>query len=88
MREARHHGKATQQAGQMELVVLAVCCPVRQCSLAASLQSIGDYMLPGYTAFYMVILNLFVAMVLTPVFNKISARQERFDETAAADYVA
>ena len=34
----------------------------------------GGYTFPGYTAFYTVILNLAVAVVLTPVFNAMSAR--------------
>jgi solute:Na+ symporter, SSS family len=50
--------------------------------------AIGGYTLPGYTALYTVILNLIVAIVLTPVFNAITARQAKPDETVAADYVA
>jgi solute:Na+ symporter, SSS family len=40
---------------------------------------------PGYTAFYTLILNLVLAIALTPLFNALSA--ERVDETVAADYV-
>jgi SSS family solute:Na+ symporter len=42
---------------------------------------------PGYTAFYTVILNLVVACVLTPVFNKMS-RKAPVDATQYADYFA
>ena len=38
----------------------------------------------GYTAFYTLILNLVVAVVLTLVFNAMGAR--KVDETVAADY--
>ena len=48
----------------------------------------GGYTFPGYTAFYTVILNLVVALVLTPLFNAISARKVAPDETLAADYQA
>jgi SSS family solute:Na+ symporter len=37
--------------------------------------SVGGYTLPGYTAFYTVILNLVVAIVLTPVFNAMSGKR-------------
>ncbi len=43
---------------------------------------------PGYTAFYTVILNLVVAIVLTPVFNAMSAHRSPVDATVAADYPA
>src|SRR5262249_690867 len=36
---------------------------------------IGDWNLPGYTAFYTLILNLAIAVVLTLVFNALSARK-------------
>ncbi|HTV37578.1 MAG TPA: sodium:solute symporter [Xanthobacteraceae bacterium] len=39
---------------------------------------------PGYTALYTVILNLLIAIVLTPVFNAMS--KARPDETVPADY--
>jgi hypothetical protein len=44
----------------------------------------AGYMIPGYTAFYTVVLNLVIAIVLTPLFN--AAGGKRFDETVAADY--
>jgi SSS family solute:Na+ symporter len=50
--------------------------------------SIGGYGLPGYSALYTVILNLGIAIVLTPVFNAMSAKSARVDETVAADYLA
>ena len=50
--------------------------------------AIGGWIFPGYTAFYTVILNLIVAVVLTLVFDAISARRVATDETAAADYLA
>jgi len=49
---------------------------------------VGCFTFPGYTAFYTVILNLAVAIVLTPVFNSIAPGRARIDETAAADYYA
>jgi SSS family solute:Na+ symporter len=48
----------------------------------------GDYKFPGYSAFYTVVLNLLLAIVLTPVFDAMSARRAPIDETVAADYVA
>jgi len=50
--------------------------------------AIGGFTFPGYTAFYTLILNLIVAVVLTPVFDAIRARRVPMDETAAADYFA
>jgi solute:Na+ symporter, SSS family len=47
---------------------------------------IGGHGFPGYTALYTVILNLVVAVVLTPVFNAVC--KTRADETVAADYSA
>jgi len=44
------------------------------------------YSFPGYTAFYTLILNLVLAVVLTPLFNAASARDAAIDETLAADY--
>ncbi|HUZ73304.1 MAG TPA: sodium:solute symporter [Stellaceae bacterium] len=46
--------------------------------------TIAGVTMPGYTAFYTVILNLVVAIVLTPVFRL--AGRALVDETAAADY--
>jgi SSS family solute:Na+ symporter len=48
----------------------------------------GGYTFPGYIAAYTVILNLVVVIVLTPVFNALSARRMPVDQTAAADYFA
>ncbi|MGH6788185.1 MAG: monocarboxylate uptake permease MctP [Pseudolabrys sp.] len=48
----------------------------------------AGYSFPGYAALYTVILNLVVVVVLTPVFNAMSARDARFDETVEADYHA
>ena len=49
---------------------------------------LGGYTFPGYTAVYTVILNLAVALVLTPVFNGVGGKSAAVDETAAADYYA
>ncbi len=49
---------------------------------------IGGHTFPGYTAVYTVMLNLVVAVVLTPVFNAMSSRRAPADETVAADYHA
>ena len=49
---------------------------------------LGGYTLPGYTAFYTVIVNLVLAIVLTPVFNALSARKDVADETVPSDYYA
>jgi SSS family solute:Na+ symporter len=50
--------------------------------------TIGGYTFPGYTAFYTLILNLAVSVVLTPAFNAMNARRAPVDETLAADYLA
>jgi SSS family solute:Na+ symporter len=50
--------------------------------------AIGGYVFPGYSALYTLILNLVIAVVLTPVFNAINARHAPMDETVAADYFA
>jgi solute:Na+ symporter, SSS family len=44
----------------------------------------GGWTFPGYTAFYTLILNLLLAVVLTPLFNGGSSR--KVDETVPADY--
>jgi solute:Na+ symporter, SSS family len=49
---------------------------------------LGDWSLPGYTAFYTLILNLAVAVVLTLVLNALRAGKPAADETVAADYHA
>ena len=48
--------------------------------------AIGDWTFPGYIALYTVVLNLVVAIVLTPVLNALGTKQS--DQTAAADYYA
>ena len=49
----------------------------------------AGYTFPGYTAFYTLILNLLLAVVLTPLFNALSGRATAtVDETLAADYHA
>jgi len=48
--------------------------------------AIGGWTFPGYTALYTLILNLAIAIVLTPVLNALSAKPT--DQTAAADYYA
>jgi SSS family solute:Na+ symporter len=48
----------------------------------------AGYTFPGYTAFYTVILNLVIVVVLTPLFNAMSARKVPLDDTVAADYHA
>jgi len=50
--------------------------------------AVGGFTFPGYTAFYTVILNLVIAVVLTPVFNAIRSGPAPIDATAAADYRA
>jgi len=49
---------------------------------------IGDFTFPGYTALYTVVLNLVIAIVLTPVFNGMRGGKAPVDATAAADYHA
>src|ERR1700726_4730650 len=48
----------------------------------------AGYTFPGYTALYTVILNVVMAIVLTPVFNAIAAQRTPLDETVASDYYA
>ena len=47
---------------------------------------IGGWTFPGYSALYTLILNLVIAIVLTPVLNVLSTKAA--DQTAAADYHA
>jgi SSS family solute:Na+ symporter len=47
---------------------------------------IGDHVFPGYSAVYSLILNLLVALVLTPVFNAMGSNRPQADQTVAADY--
>jgi SSS family solute:Na+ symporter len=49
--------------------------------------AIRGYLMPGYSAFYTLILNLAIAMLLTPVFRGLAGRS-RVDETSAEDYYA
>ncbi|HEX4409424.1 MAG TPA: sodium:solute symporter family protein [Xanthobacteraceae bacterium] len=53
---------------------------------AAYTLSIGGHNFPGYSAFYTVILNLVIAIVLTPIFNAMSGKAA--DATLPADYHA
>ena len=46
----------------------------------------AGFTFPGYTALYTVVLNLLVAVVLTPVFNAMRGRATPLDATVAADY--
>jgi SSS family solute:Na+ symporter len=48
--------------------------------------AIGGWTFPGYTALYTLILNLVIAVVLTPVMNALGATHH--DKTATADYYA
>jgi SSS family solute:Na+ symporter len=50
--------------------------------------TIFNFGLPGYTALYTFPLNLVVAVVLTPVFNRLVAQLSRYDETKTSDYAA
>jgi SSS family solute:Na+ symporter len=47
---------------------------------------LGGHTFPGYTAVYTVILNLAVAVILTPLFNAAGTRAA--DQTVATDYHA
>ncbi|MGC1520642.1 MAG: sodium:solute symporter [Steroidobacteraceae bacterium] len=49
---------------------------------------LGDHTFPGYTAVYTVLLNLLVAIILTPIFNAMAPQRPPVDETVAADYHA
>jgi SSS family solute:Na+ symporter len=46
--------------------------------------AMGGWMFPGYTALYTLVLNLIIAIVLTPAFNGLGGKPA--DETVAADY--
>jgi SSS family solute:Na+ symporter len=48
--------------------------------------AIAGWTFPGYTALYTLILNLAIAIVLTPVLNALGAKP--VDQTASADYYA
>jgi SSS family solute:Na+ symporter len=47
---------------------------------------IGGFTIPAYTAVYTVILNLLVAALLTPLFERLGPRRECRDATIASDY--
>ncbi len=49
---------------------------------------LAGFTFPGYTALYTVVLNLVLAIVLTPVFNMLAAGRSGADETIEADYYA
>ncbi|HLJ38971.1 MAG TPA: sodium:solute symporter [Steroidobacteraceae bacterium] len=49
---------------------------------------LGDWTLPGYTAFYTLLLNLAIAVALTFVFKAMRGRQPVADQTVASDYYA
>ena len=49
---------------------------------------LAGYTFPGYTALYTVILNLAIAIVLTPVFNALGGRRAPVDGTVVSDYHA
>ena len=48
--------------------------------------AVGGHTFPGYTAVYTLVLNLVVAIVLTPVCNAMRSGREVMDETVASDY--
>jgi SSS family solute:Na+ symporter len=48
---------------------------------------IAGHVFPGYSAVYSVILNLLVAVILTPVFNAMFTSRQT-DQTVAADYLS
>jgi solute:Na+ symporter, SSS family len=50
--------------------------------------ALGSHTFPGYAALYTVVLNLVVSIVLTPIFNAMSARPGAVDATLPADYFA
>jgi len=50
--------------------------------------AVSGHTFPGYTAVYTVMLNLVIAVILTPVFNAMGTRRAPVDETVPADYHA
>jgi solute:Na+ symporter, SSS family len=48
--------------------------------------AVAGYTFPGYTAFYTLVLNLVLVIVLTPVFNAMRAKTAPADATVEADY--
>ena len=49
---------------------------------------VAGFTIPGYTALYTVVVNLVIAVVLTPVFNAVAAARDAADQTVEADYLA
>lgn len=49
---------------------------------------VAGYVFPGYAAFYTVILNIVLVVVLTPLFNGLGARGTVLDATVSSDYHA
>jgi SSS family solute:Na+ symporter len=47
---------------------------------------LGGHTFPGYTAVYTLLLNLVLAVLLTPVFTRGDREPQAVDETVAADY--
>jgi solute:Na+ symporter, SSS family len=47
---------------------------------------VAGHVFPGYTALYTLILNIMLVVVLTPLFNALSARRIPLDVTVSADY--
>jgi SSS family solute:Na+ symporter len=47
---------------------------------------IAGYSFPGYAALYTVILNIALVIILTPLFNMMSARETAVDATVSSDY--
>jgi len=49
---------------------------------------VAGYVLPGYTALYTVILNIALVVILTPLFNALSAQRMPLDEIISSDFHA
>jgi SSS family solute:Na+ symporter len=49
---------------------------------------LGGHTFPGYTAVYTLVLNLLLAVLLTPVFVRLTREPQPVDETMPADYEA
>lgn len=49
---------------------------------------VAGFKMPGYTAFYTLLLNLVVAVLLTPLCNRLGGDARVADETLPTDYVA
>jgi solute:Na+ symporter, SSS family len=49
--------------------------------------TIGGFSMPGYTAFYTLLLNLVVAVIFTPLLKSFSSAPSA-DQTLPADYYA